>query len=57
MKVGEVLASRKGAGTIDVLKQFFLVGYLTYSYLSKKISGKHFYCEKALIEGFCGTYL
>ena len=57
MKVGEVLASRKGAGTIDVLKQFFLVGYLTYSYLSKKISGKHFYCEKALIEGFCDTYL
>ena len=36
MKVGEVLASRKGADTLDVLKQFFLVGYFTYSYLSKK---------------------
>ena len=57
MKVREVLASRKGASTLDVLKQFFLAGYFTYSYLSKKISGKHFYCEKALIEGFYGTYL
>ena len=57
MEVGEVLASRKGADTLDVLKQLFLVGYFTYSYLSKKISGKHFYREKALIEGFYGTYL
>ena len=57
MKVGEVLASRKGAGTIDELKQFFLEGYFTYSNWSKKISGKHFYREKALIEGFYGTYL
>lgn len=36
MKVREVVASRKGADTLDVLKQFFLVGYFTYSYLSKK---------------------
>ena len=36
MKVREVLSSRKGADTLDVLKQFFLVGYFTYSYLSKK---------------------
>ena len=57
MKVGEVLASRKGADTLDVLEQFFLVGYFTYSNWSKKISVKHFYCEKALIEGFYGTYL
>ena len=36
MKVREVLASRKGAGTLNALKQFFLAGYFTYSYLSKK---------------------